>query len=642
MPGSRLVITVHGIRTFGGWQERLEALLSEEAARRGQSIRVVNYKYGYFSALAFASVLLRWLTVRRFRRELCTLAAEGWDRIDIVAHSFGTFVAAKALESMRNEGCPRIGTLILAGSVLPARFRWSELVPRCVGRVVNECGHRDGILLLSQALPLLGMAGRSGFQGMTSAILRNRFFDFGHSGYFIEGGKPTDFMSRHWVPLLFGDTAATPAVDERPGHWRAGIQAFLLNNAAPLKLLSYAALAGAIWFWGGSYAARQFAMRAVTREMGYIATDGGKEKLWFNEKADPSESIHRLAALGPLHEIDLAATKVTDDDLLALPPSPTLAVLKLGKTAVTARSLSALDRFPQLRELSIFDAPLRELPGRLPPLRRLRTLDLENTGIDDADVAALAPMAALEELDLTNNEIRGPGLAHLQSCTALRKLKMSSNLINDDGLAAVGRLTRLRALDLESNPLQGRELARLAPLRELESLNLSFTSIDDEGLSHLPAFPRLKELLMTSDVKVTGSTFAAIGALRSLEELWVKDTRVNAAALEHLVGLPNLRILALPATKVGPGALARVKEMKGLKELYLGANNLANADIQELADMPSLQVLYVPLNPDITDAALEAIARLPRLRELSIEQTSTTATGRARLQKARPSLKILF
>jgi hypothetical protein len=26
-----LVVTVHGIRTFGGWQERLERLLNEES-----------------------------------------------------------------------------------------------------------------------------------------------------------------------------------------------------------------------------------------------------------------------------------------------------------------------------------------------------------------------------------------------------------------------------------------------------------------------------------------------------------------------------------------------------------------------------------------------------------------------------------
>ena len=36
--------------------------------------------------------------------------------------------------------------------------------------------------------------------------LRNRFFQFGHSGYFLTDNRPDDaFMRRYWVPLLIGD-----------------------------------------------------------------------------------------------------------------------------------------------------------------------------------------------------------------------------------------------------------------------------------------------------------------------------------------------------------------------------------------------------------------------------------------------------
>ena len=40
------------------------------------------------------------------------------------------------------------------------------------------------------------MAGRVGLSGMESDVFRNRFFDFGHSGYFLESppGRP-DFMN---------------------------------------------------------------------------------------------------------------------------------------------------------------------------------------------------------------------------------------------------------------------------------------------------------------------------------------------------------------------------------------------------------------------------------------------------------------
>lgn len=41
---TRLVITLHGIRTFGQWQERMESLVQD--APQGSDIEFANYKYG--------------------------------------------------------------------------------------------------------------------------------------------------------------------------------------------------------------------------------------------------------------------------------------------------------------------------------------------------------------------------------------------------------------------------------------------------------------------------------------------------------------------------------------------------------------------------------------------------------------------
>jgi hypothetical protein len=63
--GSYLVVTVHGIQTYGHWQERLEYLVTAEPT--DQPIEFVNYKLGYFSIFAFMVPVSRWLVVRRFR-----------------------------------------------------------------------------------------------------------------------------------------------------------------------------------------------------------------------------------------------------------------------------------------------------------------------------------------------------------------------------------------------------------------------------------------------------------------------------------------------------------------------------------------------------------------------------------------------
>lgn len=237
-PQRHLVITVHGIRTFGQWQARLAKLL-----RLAESdVTVYNYRYGYFSVIAFIIPVLRWLITRRFRHALLEeTKATHWDRIDIVAHSFGTHLVAWGVHGIPPEKRPNIHTIILAGSVLKPAFPWRELVGTSVTRLINDCGIRDWTLVFNQLFVLFsGMAGRIGFTGMTSDHFMNRYFDFGHSGYFVQGSTfYDDFIRDKWVPLLTRDDPPEE-VDQRA--MPNAIQGFLtwsLNNAEPIKLATY-------------------------------------------------------------------------------------------------------------------------------------------------------------------------------------------------------------------------------------------------------------------------------------------------------------------------------------------------------------------------------------------------------------------
>jgi hypothetical protein len=171
-PETHYVLTVHGIQTYGFWQERLGALLQQASP----STKVRHFKYGVFDLLSYALpfLFLRWITVLRFRRHFERLAlANPGARIDIVAHSFGTYIVGHTLLKLSRKGRVRVGTVILAGSVLKVRFPWDELIDKgVVRRLVNECGTRDNILLLTQLIILLtGMAGRIGFSGLLSDSL---------------------------------------------------------------------------------------------------------------------------------------------------------------------------------------------------------------------------------------------------------------------------------------------------------------------------------------------------------------------------------------------------------------------------------------------------------------------------------------
>src|SRR5262249_38608610 len=243
LQNSHLIITVHGIRTYGRWQERLEALVT--AGSSDPPIEFVNYKFGYFSVLAFMVPFFRWLIVRRFRDELVTLCTRApRSRVDLVGHSFGTHLIGWAIQGLSPDVKVVINTIILSGSVLRADFPWRELIGTRVKRVINDCGTKDRVLLLSQFGGLFtGMAGRPGFSGATSNRFRNRYSVFGHSGYFQDArGQPNDdYMKANWLPLLRGD-APVPEFDHRkPGPFE-GFVTVLGNNAEPIKLMVYGAV----------------------------------------------------------------------------------------------------------------------------------------------------------------------------------------------------------------------------------------------------------------------------------------------------------------------------------------------------------------------------------------------------------------
>lgn len=200
--GPHIVLTIHGIRTFGDWQSRLEKL--SKTAVLNAKFR--HFKFGYFDILSFLVPFLRNKIVKRFEVEiLYTIENESPERLDIFGHSFGTFVIAKALQNLKEDRRVNIHTIILAGSVLRSDFNWHALIPRRVHRVVNDCGSADAALTFSQLFVLFtGRAGRVGFIGSDGPYFRNRYSEFGHSGYFIspDGKSSDEYMVEKLAPTL--------------------------------------------------------------------------------------------------------------------------------------------------------------------------------------------------------------------------------------------------------------------------------------------------------------------------------------------------------------------------------------------------------------------------------------------------------
>jgi pimeloyl-ACP methyl ester carboxylesterase len=252
-----LILTSHGIRTNAKWQERLEDVVEEEIERRNKAIDEgaagaaglqklhVTFRhndYKFFSIFSFINPFRRRSQTRRFEERLRSyVQSDEYDEIHLVGHSFGTHIIGHSLLRIGEQLNGKVGTVILAGSVLRGTFPWDALFKKGIARLVNECGDSDLILVLNAVLPLgSGLAGRRGFAGVTGDHFRNRFFRFGHSGYFQkrdpDGPDEVWFMRKYWVPLLLGEPM-TPYIDERSDSTPQLFKGWLVDQTEGLKWL---------------------------------------------------------------------------------------------------------------------------------------------------------------------------------------------------------------------------------------------------------------------------------------------------------------------------------------------------------------------------------------------------------------------
>lgn len=193
----RLLITVHGIRTYGQWQ----AKISDEVMRTSRSFDSIEIKYGRLDLLRFAIPYFRKGIVARESLKLSRSLSDFKGReIHIIAHSFGTFIVSNALKEL-NEGCA-IKSVIFCGSPMRESDDIEHIV-RSSELTVNDCGTHDFVLLLARLCMLgVGDAGRVGFLRENSSRFQNRYFEGGHSLYFKNIDNNVVFYERHWIPMI--------------------------------------------------------------------------------------------------------------------------------------------------------------------------------------------------------------------------------------------------------------------------------------------------------------------------------------------------------------------------------------------------------------------------------------------------------
>lgn len=235
----RLLISVHGIRTYGHWQ----AKISEEVRRSSRSFNTVELKYGFLDFFCFVIPYFRKKVISREALKLERALERSRGReIHVVAHSFGTLIVSEALK--KNKFAAALKTVIFCGSPMRADDD-IEHVLNSSELTVNDCGIDDLIVIVARVFLIgLGDAGRIGFRRENSDNFQNRYFFGGHSLYFKKARGDVAFYERYWIPVITLGRELK-RVDLRRNYFGEDILDFLIKVLTFFKPLVY--LAGAAY-----------------------------------------------------------------------------------------------------------------------------------------------------------------------------------------------------------------------------------------------------------------------------------------------------------------------------------------------------------------------------------------------------------
>jgi len=179
----RVIYSIHGIMSYGGWQNQLDEYLISQNAE----YKHIKFQYNFLPFISFLIPPLRKIEVNSFIKELQGLADQNRDvEVNIIAHSFGTYVVAKSLSKIPLISCPKVNRVILCGSVLKSRFQFQSIINKFnISGILNDCAVADKALIGSQVFALgLGMGGRVGFKNTYSELLKNRYLNGSHGTFF--------------------------------------------------------------------------------------------------------------------------------------------------------------------------------------------------------------------------------------------------------------------------------------------------------------------------------------------------------------------------------------------------------------------------------------------------------------------------
>jgi len=260
-------------------------------------------------------------------------------------------------------------------------------------------------------------------------------------------------------------------------------------------------------------------------------------------------------------------------------PTGTIVKILCYKESLQPSRLTSLDSYPSVRhvvfqECSGLTSETLEQLKRLPVLEELSIL---NSPLEESIVDTLVSLRTLKSVQLVNCGITGTSLEKL-AALPLEHVEILDRQLSIEGANAVAKIPTLKSLKLAS---PGVPLARL------------------EGVVQHP----------------------------SLEELDVAMCPTGENWVRVVAGIPQLKRVLFDSQSLDEATLAQLVQIPTLEELDLSGSPLGDESLRLLEGRPTLVSLSLKHCKNLSDEALQYVARLPHLKRLNISESSITAEG---------------
>jgi len=258
-------------------------------------------------------------------------------------------------------------------------------------------------------------------------------------------------------------------------------------------------------------------------------------------------------------------------------------------------------------------------------------------GITKEGIKELAALPGLSWLRV-HPTFGNDDLKELIACKKLETLILFWSKVDDKGLVHLASMPKLREIDLTRAAVTDACFEPLSKVSTLESISLFDTRITGKGISQLSVLPKLTDLnLLSSDVKSTA--LEEIGKLKSLRKLNLTRVPVTDDGLKALAGLTELRELKLGESRVTDAGVQHLAGLKNLTLVYLDGPDISDESAKILAKLTNLRTVWLT-NTKVTDQGLKELVVLKDIQQLHVGRTKVTPEGVAAFKKILPNCTV--